>query len=149
MTRDKEAADTRQARWARFRFSIIGPLLSAPPKPGELQSALEALSKKQWRHPITGEGVNFGVSTLERWFYRARRHVDPIGILRTKRRTDAAHSRTLSVELKKIIQQQYREHPGWSYQLHSVFPGSVRALIKFFNYDKSAALFSSSWPTTT
>ena len=25
-------SDTRQARWARFRSSIVGPLLSAPTK---------------------------------------------------------------------------------------------------------------------
>ena len=24
-------------RWARLRFSIVGPLLAAPPQPGELQ----------------------------------------------------------------------------------------------------------------
>lgn len=28
--------DPRQLRWARLRFSIIGPLLAAPPQPGEL-----------------------------------------------------------------------------------------------------------------
>ena len=39
MTNDKHNADTRQARWARFRFSIIGPLLSAPPENGELQAS--------------------------------------------------------------------------------------------------------------
>ncbi len=27
-------------RWARLRFSVIGPLLAAPPDPGELQTAL-------------------------------------------------------------------------------------------------------------
>lgn len=32
---------------------------------------------------------------------------------------DAAQSRKLSPELKKIIQQYYRAHPGWSYQLHA------------------------------
>ena len=31
-------------RWARLRFAIIGPLLAAPPKPGELQAALEMSS---------------------------------------------------------------------------------------------------------
>jgi len=116
---DKNDADTHQARWARFRFSIIGPLLSAPPESGELKLVLEALSKKQWRHPMTGVAVSFSVSTLERWFYLAKRHADPVGILRTKRRTDAANSRKLSAQLKQVIQQQYRAHPGWSYQLHT------------------------------
>jgi putative transposase len=111
-------ADTPQARWARFRFSIIGHLLSSPPKGGELKSLLEELSKKQWHHPLQGTPVSFSASTLERWFYRAKREVDPVYALRTKRRKDAAKARKLNAELKRVIQQQYREHPSWSYQLH-------------------------------
>lgn len=118
MNKDTTVVDIPQARWARFRFSIIGPLLSAPPEFGELKLILEELSKKQWRHPITGVPVSFSFSTLERWLYRAKKTYDPVNALRTKRRTDAAHARKLSAELKRIIQQQYREHPSWSYQLH-------------------------------
>lgn len=36
-------------RWARLRFSIIGPLLAAPPAVGELQAALAELASKTWR----------------------------------------------------------------------------------------------------
>src|SRR3990167_261599 len=118
MTTNTHLAGNAKARWARFRFSIIGPLLSAPPDKGELKHALDVLSKKQWRHPITGNPVSFSVSTLERWLYRAKHDADPIGALRTKRRTDAAKARKLSTELKQLIQSQYRSHPGWSYQLH-------------------------------
>ena len=71
-------ADTPQAHWARFRFSIIGPLLAAPPDSGELKQTLTELAKKQWRHPITHLPVFFSVSTLERWLYRAKRSQDPI-----------------------------------------------------------------------
>src|SRR6266540_3079219 len=118
MNTNKQHADTHQARWARFRFSIIGPLLSAPPECGELKSALLELSKKQWRHPTTGNPVSFSVSTLERWFYRAKRDADPVSALRTKRRADSACARKLSAGLRQVIQSQYRAHPGWSYQLH-------------------------------
>jgi putative transposase len=59
-------------RWARFRFSVIGPLLAAPPDRGELQEQLEKLSRQKWHHPISGQRVQFGLSTIERWFYRAR-----------------------------------------------------------------------------
>lgn len=110
--------DTRQARWARFRFSIIGHLLSAPPKKGELKPLLEDLSKKQWRHPITGRPISLSFSTLEHWFYRARKTHDPVRALNTKRRTDAASTRKLSVDLKRVIQGQHRDHSSWSYQLH-------------------------------
>ncbi len=109
---------TRQERWARFRFSIIGPLLSAPPDSGELQTELALLAIKQWRHPITGLPVNFGLSTIERWLYQARHDNDPVGALRTKRRLDAGTSLTLSSQLKILIQHQHRSHSSWSYQLH-------------------------------
>lgn len=118
MTNDKNNADTRQARWARFRFSIIGPLLSAPPETGDLQASLVELSKKQWRHPISGLPMSIAVSTIERWLYQARYEFDPVSALRTKRRTDAGITRELNTALKVVIQQQYRAHPGWSYQLH-------------------------------
>lgn len=110
-------SDPHQARWARFRFSIIGPLLSAPPKKGELQAHLEALSKKQWQHPLTGEPLSLSFPTLERWYYRAKKTQDPVNALRTKRRTDAALVRKLSSDLKRVIQHQHQEHPNWSYQL--------------------------------
>jgi len=109
---------TRHDRWARFRFSVIGPLLSAPPEPGELQAALAVLAEKQWRHPITGLPVHFGLSTIERWLYQARSENDPVGALRTKRRLDAGTTNTLAAELKVLIQHQHRSHPSWSYQLH-------------------------------
>lgn len=118
MSKNKQNAETNHARWARFRFSIIGPLLSAPPDSGHLKNELIALSKKQWRNPITGVPISFSVSTLERWFYAAKHSNDPIQTLRIKRRSDAALSRTLSNELKLAARNQYREHPGWSYQLH-------------------------------
>ena len=116
---------TRQDRWARFRFSIVGPLLSSPPDSGQLQVELAALAKKQWRDPITGLPATFAVSTIERWLYQARKENDPVGALRTKRRTDAGCSTALSPELKRLLQAQYREHPSWSYQLHFDNLGSL------------------------
>jgi putative transposase len=118
---------TRQERWARFRFSIIGPLLSAPPESGALFETLKELSKKQWRHPITGLPVYFGVATIERWFYHARRKQDPVSALRTKRRIDAGKPRQLNAELIQTIKQLFREHPSWSYQLHV---DNLKSLIK-------------------
>lgn len=119
MINNKDNADTRQARWARFRFSIIGPLLAAPPATGGLQQALLELSKREWRHPITGLPMTVGVSTIERWLYRARHEADPVRALRTQKRRDAGVSRELSAALKVQIQNQYRSHPSWSYQLHT------------------------------
>ena len=118
MTKDIHRADSHQARWARFRFSVVGPLLSSPPDEGELKIHLETLSKKQWRHPISDAPVFFSFSTIERWFYQAKKTNDPVSALRTKRREDADRSRTLNIKLKELIKAQYRSHPSWSYQLH-------------------------------
>jgi hypothetical protein len=66
MPDDEEA--TRHQRWAHLRFSIVGPLLAAPPQRGELQAELERLAAKEWRHPVTGEPARFGASTIQRWY---------------------------------------------------------------------------------
>ncbi len=116
---------TRQDRWARLRFSIVGSLLAAPPDSGQLQIELAILAKKSWRHPITGLPTTFALSTIERWFYQARSGNDPVNALRTKRRTDAGKSITITPELKQLVQAQYREHPNWSYQLHFDNLGSL------------------------
>lgn len=116
---------TSLERWARFRFSVVGPLLSSPPEHGALGESLIALSKKQWKHPITGKPVTFSFSTIENWFYQARKENNPIVALRTKRREDAGKSRQLSVPLKQALTVQYRQHPSWSYQLHLDNLGSL------------------------
>jgi putative transposase len=54
--------------WARFRFSVIGHLLAAPPAKGLLRLELDQLAAREWRHPITGAVVRFGLSTIERWY---------------------------------------------------------------------------------
>jgi transposase InsO family protein len=127
MSNKQPDAGTRQERWARFRFSVIGPLLSAPPDPGQLQTELATLAQKQWRHPITSLPVHFGHSTIERWLYQARPQNDPVGALRTKRRLDAGTTNALSAQLKVFIQQQHRSHPSWSYQLHF---DNLKAIVK-------------------
>ena len=77
MSRDADNGD--RDRWARFRFAIVGPLLAGPPPPGQLSETLQQLAEKSWRHPVTGEPVRFGFSTLERWYHAARRaRADPV-----------------------------------------------------------------------
>ena len=106
-------------RWAQLRFSVIGQLLAAPPAKGALRAALEQLAAREWRHPSTGAPVRFGVSTLERWFYRARneRH-DPVSVLRRKRRQDAGEQASMTTPLRQALLAQYDAHKSWSAQLH-------------------------------
>ena len=106
-------------RWARLRFSIIGHLLAAPPEAGELHATLLELSGKTWRHPTTGLPVRFGLSTLERWFYAARRaNLDPVAALKTRVRSDLGQQRVLAPTVIDVLTKQYGDHPGWSCQLH-------------------------------
>ena len=105
-------------RWARLRFSIIGPLLAAPPGPGELQGALAALCAKVWRHPLSGLDMRFGISTLERWYYAARRAGDPVAALKNRLRDDVGRFPSLTPVVIEALTAQYREHPGWTMQLH-------------------------------
>ena len=55
--------------WARFRFSVVGPLFSSPPARGELKTAIRALAEMTWRHPVSECNVQFAAATIERWYY--------------------------------------------------------------------------------
>ena len=116
----EDGAPPRHDQWARLRFAIVGPLLAAPPRRGQLTAALRALAAQTWRHPVTDQPVGFGVSTIERWYYIARHEAhDPVGVLRRQRRRDAGHSWALSHKLRDVLHVQHRAHPSWTYRLHT------------------------------
>jgi len=109
----------RQDRWAQLRFAVVGALLAAPPKKGELQQALIALAARVWQHPIRQEPVRFARSTLERWYYQARHApLDPVRQLRRRLRADAGQQPAVGELLRQALRAQYDAHPSWSYQLH-------------------------------
>ena len=104
--------------WARFRFSVVGSLLSSPPARGELKAYIQALAEKTWVHPVNGRDTRFAAVTIERWYYQARREKqDPLGVLRRTVRKDRGQV-SLAPQLAEHLLGQYREHPHWSYQLH-------------------------------
>ncbi len=106
-------------RWAHLRFSVIGQLLAAPPAKGELKAAITALAARTWQHPTTGDPVQFGFATIERWYYRARRErTDPVGVLRRKLRADAGRQVAISDAVRQAVLTQYAAHKSWSVQLH-------------------------------
>jgi hypothetical protein len=113
------ATDGVGERWARLRFAVVGALLVCPPRRGELRTALEALAARPWQHPSTGEAVRFGYSTLERWYYQARRAPNPVEALARRLRVDAGESRAMSEALLAELEQQWRQHPSWTYKLHA------------------------------
>jgi len=109
--------NSRHERWAALRHAIIGPLLAAPPKHGELAPELRRLSQKTWQHPVTGEPVRFGVSTLERWLSKARRSDNPMQVLRRRVRRDAGTRPSMTPGLCSALRGLYRDHCSWSAQL--------------------------------
>src|SRR5579862_2588923 len=106
-------------RWAHFRFSVIGPLLAAPPERGQLQKQLQQLAAKKWQHPISGQWVVFGRSTIQRWYYKAlRAKAGPMEVLQRKIRSDQGQHPSVTPKLIELLTEQHRHHPSWSYQLH-------------------------------
>jgi putative transposase len=98
--------DRRQTKtydlWARLRFSVIGHLLADPPATGTLSAEIAKLAEREWRHPVTGEPVRFGHSTIERWLYLSRRErQDPVGVLHRKPRHDAGYQASMTEALRR------------------------------------------------
>ena len=94
--------------------------MAAPPDRGQLQIQLRDLAAQKWRHPINGQWVQFGLSTIERWYYKAARSKEgPVDVLKRKIRSDQGQHPALSARLAEVLAAQYRQHPNWSYQLHS------------------------------
>ena len=104
--------------WARFRFSVIGGLLSSPPDSGQLQERLQQLAEQTYQHPLHAEKLRLGFSTIERWYYQAKDAADPIVALGRKVRFDSGLAWALSSELAAVLEEQYRQHPRWTVQLH-------------------------------
>jgi putative transposase len=118
MTIDEPRDPSVTRRWANLRFSIIGPLLAAPPEHGEVVAKLVELAAKTYRHPMTGESVRYSLSTIERWYYAAKGAADPVAVLSRKvpshAGSHAAITPTMAVELEAL----YKAHPSWTFQLH-------------------------------
>ena len=141
--------------WAHFRFSVIGPLLAAPPERGQLQLQLQELAAKKWRHPIRGESTLFGFSTIERWYYKVLDSKQgPVDLLKRKIRSDQGTHPALSSSLAQLLADQYRQHPSWSYQLHNdnlavlveqrPELGSMPSYVSVLRFMKSHGLFKRS-----
>lgn len=75
--------------WGHLRFSIISGLLSSPPEKWQLGEAIRALADRSYRHPYKDKWVQFGASTIKRWYYRVAHADDPVAALGRKVRSDA------------------------------------------------------------
>jgi len=113
---DDDATPAR-VRWARLRFAIIGPLLSAPSDAGELWARIEDLAAKSWRHPSTLRAIRFSSKTVERWYYTAKDAQDPIKALERKVPKHAGTHPSISLVVAEAIRQLRKDHPRWTFQL--------------------------------
>ena len=116
MARDDDTPT--RVRWARLRFSIIGPLLASPAEGGDLKRRIEELALRCWKHPQTGEAIRVSFKTIERWFYAARDQSDPIAALARKVHARAGTHPSVLAPLAQAIARQHAEHPRWTVQLH-------------------------------
>jgi len=105
-------------RWARLRYSVVSSLLTSPPEHGELQERIAALAARKWTHPSTGEPAVFDFKTIERWYYVARAHADPLTALARKVPKHAGSHPSISRDVAAQLHAQYTAHPSWRYQLH-------------------------------
>lgn len=64
---------------------------------------------------------------MERWYYTARRANDPVAALKDRLRGDVSRFPSLTQLVIDTLTLQYREHPGWTMQLHF---DNLRAALK-------------------
>jgi hypothetical protein len=55
---------------------------------------------------------------LERWYYACRSAPDPVAALKNRLRGDISRFPSLSQTVIDALVAQYREHAGWTVQLH-------------------------------
>src|SRR5262245_55463509 len=101
MAKSPEPSRSHQ-RWAQFRFGVVGALLASPPPRGQLQEQLQELAAKSWRHPLSGQPIQLGASTIERWYYAARNEKNhPMEVLQRKIRSDHGQHPALNSKLRE------------------------------------------------
>jgi len=106
-------------KWALFRFSVVGGLLARPPAKGKLRNELEKLASQAYMHPVHNRLTVFHFSTIECWYYKAKNAQDPIIALGRKLRSDAGMFNRTSPVILRLLGNQYKNYPHWSYQLHA------------------------------
>lgn len=100
---------------ALFRASIVGAIVQREMSRGELAIAIRALAQCRYRPPGRRASKQYGVSTLERWFYAYRR--GGLEALRPSPRSDRGRARELSPEQRTLLLEIRREHPTASVPL--------------------------------
>ena len=104
--------------WARFRFSVVGTLLSSPPPRGRSRSPSAPWPPGPGLTPppdATSSSRPSPSSGGTTW--RGARHDDPVAVFRRAVRKDCGKV-SLAPDLAQQLSLQYHHSPHWSYQLH-------------------------------
>jgi len=98
---------------AIFRAQVIGRLLTrAFTSHGELADAIRALSRERHCPPGAIASRMYSEATLERWYYRFRKH--GLAGVTPRRRSDTGHARELTPEQRALLLAIRQEHPATS-----------------------------------
>lgn len=107
-------------KWGLFRHAVVGHLLTGSLPRGELCRELDCLAAKHWVHPIKNVEMQFGRSTIEEWYYKAKiDKSDPLPCLNRKQRRDAGKQHVITDEIAIILRDQYFHYPWWDVRLHT------------------------------
>ena len=100
---------------AIFRATLLGPVLHRVLGHGHLVAELRELSTQRFRPPGAASTRTYSVPTLERWLYAYREKGLPG--LRPEPRSDRGFAQEIDEELRELLLDIRREHPGASVPL--------------------------------
>lgn len=100
--------DDRRQKEALWRYSILGPLVSAQLEHGDVRRLCEEAAERKHRKPH-GQVVGLSPRTIEGWYYAYKK--DGLEGLRPKGREDAGRSRAISPEVAEKIIALKKEKP--------------------------------------
>lgn len=112
---DKLEPKDKNEAIAIFRSELIGALTRQELSRGELRTALVQLSKMRVRPPGAERTRTFSVPTLERLYYRYKKH--GLAGLAPRARKDKGRAKRLSAEQQALLCDIRREHPNASASL--------------------------------
>lgn len=94
---------------ALFRSEIVGALARREMTRGELADAIRAVAACRYRPPGRRASRQYGVSTIERWYYAYRS--GGLEALKPAPRSDRGRARDLTPEQRSLLLDVRREHP--------------------------------------
>ena len=113
MTQELKPKDHGEAI-ALFRSQVLGPVLCADLGRRDLARALRELAAKRFLPPGSKVTRSFAASTLQRWYYRHRKH-GLVGLRPGTRKT--GHAQKLTAEQRTLILEIRAAHPSASVPL--------------------------------